>query len=135
MKKRLTAGIASLAVLAMAGSAYAAEVPSGSIASKTVKVSAAEANGKAANHGLQSQLQVMPASSALRAEGVSGGKLKRQVMSKNMDRGGAEIAVSVKSLEGVAKAKGITVEERIAQLNREAKTSKSEQATMTILKK
>ncbi|MDU5145059.1 MAG: hypothetical protein E6230_23070 [Paenibacillus dendritiformis] len=125
MKKRLTAGMASLAVLAMAGSAYAAEVPSSSIASKMVKASAAEAHGKVANNGLQSQLQVMPASSALRAEGVSGGKLKRQVIGKNMDRDGAEIAVSVKSSEELAKEKGMTVKKLIAQLNREATTSKS----------
>ncbi|MEB9896569.1 hypothetical protein P4K96_24350 [Bacillus cereus] len=125
MKKRLTAGIASLAVFAMAGSAYAAEVPSGTIASKMVKASAAEANGKAANHGFQAQLQVTSASSTIRAEAVSGGQAKRQMLSKNIAGDGAEIAVSVTSLEELAKEKGITVEELIAQLKREAKTSNS----------
>lgn len=67
----------------------------------------------------------MPASSALRAEGVSGGKLKRQVIGKYMERDGAEIAVSVKSSEELAKEKGMTVKKLIAQLNRETTTSKS----------
>lgn len=130
MKKKLSVGIASLAVLAMAGSAYAAEVPSSSNASNTVKVSAAEAQGKAADSGLQAQIKVIPASSAVAAEAVTGGQAKQQILSKNIVGDGAEIAVSVKSLDEIAKEKGITVEELIAQLKREAKTSKSGQVTM-----
>lgn len=127
MKKRLSAGIASLAVLAMAGSAYAAEVPAITIASKIVKVSAADAHGKAGNNGLQAQVKVIPASSVVQAEAesVAGGQGKQQMLSKNIVRDGAEIAVSVTSLDELAKEKGITVEELIAQLKREAKTSKN----------
>src|SRR5207249_1013901 len=77
MKKKLSVGIASLAVLAMAGSAYAAEVPSSSNASNTVKVSAAEAQGKAVNSGLQAQIKVIPASSAVATEAVTGGQAKQ----------------------------------------------------------
>lgn len=130
MKKKLSVGIASLAVLAMAGSAYAAEVPSSSNASNTVKVSAAEAQGKAVNSGLQAQIKVIPASSAVATEAVTGGQAKQQILSKNIVGDGAEIAVSVKSLDEIAKEKGITVEELIAQLKREAKTSQSGQVTM-----
>ncbi|MGG4393953.1 hypothetical protein ABEX25_06505 [Paenibacillus thiaminolyticus] len=130
MKKRLSVGIASLAVLAMAGSAYAADVPSSSNASNTVKVSAAEAQGKAVNNGLQAQIKVIPASSVVATEAVTGGQAKQQILSKNIVGDGAEIAVSVKSLDEVAKEKGITMEELIAQLKREAKTSKSGQVTM-----
>lgn len=130
MKKRLSVGIASLAVLAMAGSAYAAEVPTSSIASKIVKVSAADAHGKGGNNGLQAQVKVIPASSAVQAEAVAGGQAKQQMLSKNIVRDGAEIAVSVTSLDELAKEKGITVEELIAQLKREAKTSKSGQVMM-----
>ncbi|MFL1673382.1 hypothetical protein [Paenibacillus dendritiformis] len=130
MKKRLSAGIASLAVLAMAGSAYAAEVPASTLASKIVKVSAADAHGKAGNNGLQAQVKVIPASSVVQAEAVAGGQGKQQMLSKNIVRDGAKIAVSVTSLDELAKEKGITVEELIAQLKREAKTSKGGQVMM-----
>lgn len=130
MKKRLSVGIASLAVLAMAGSAYAAEVPSGSIASKIVNVSAAEAHEKAGNNGLQAQIQVKPASSAVRAEAVAGGQAKHQMLSKNIVRKGGAIAVKATSLDELAKEKGITVEELMAQLKRERKTSENGQVTM-----
>ncbi|WP_374017528.1 hypothetical protein ABU162_25880 [Paenibacillus thiaminolyticus] len=120
MKKKLSVGIASLAVLAMAGSAYAADVPSSSNASNTVKVSTAEAQGKAVNNGLQAQI---PASPAVATEAVTGGQAKQQILSKNIFGDGAEIAVSVKSLDEILKEKGITVEELLAQLKREAKTS------------
>ncbi|NGP59278.1 hypothetical protein L3476_07435 [Paenibacillus thiaminolyticus] len=127
MKKRLSVGIASLALLAMAGSAYAAEVPSSSNASNTVKVSAAEAQGKAVNNGLQAQIKVIPASPAVATEAVTDDQAKQQILGKNIFGDGSEIAVSVISLDEIAKEKakekGITVEELIAQLKREAKIS------------
>ncbi|WII40147.1 hypothetical protein [Paenibacillus thiaminolyticus] len=107
MKKKLSVGIASLAVLAMAGSAYAADVPSSSNASNTVKVSTAEA--------------------AVATEAVTGGQAKQQILAKNIFGDGSEIEVSVISFDKIAKEKakekGITVEELIAQLKREVKTS------------
>ncbi|CAH8711846.1 hypothetical protein M5W83_05950 [Paenibacillus thiaminolyticus] len=107
MKKKLSVGIASLAVLAMAGSAYAADVPGSSNASNTVKVSTAQA--------------------AVATEAVTGGQGKQQILAKNIFGDGSEIAVSAISFDEIAKEKakekGITVEELIAQLKREVKTS------------